>query len=735
MTAVQEVELALSEIEQHIDIPHPPTAADERIRIIWRCLDASGLSIPLGHLLSAGQGNAEVRLPAPDSPAGTLPPVTLSWSDNARLTVALHKTAKPQLTPAMQQAGIDDRELKKAVSAGSLEIGANHAAPLNITDPSVLIALLTDIIAAGWRGDVADIGFAAPVERLRHLDILIEPPDGDARSDALWIILPPRKLTKGETSRIREHITGSGAATVFPLLDLSGYDMRPAVGVDRKALETLLHAHETAFPKGKTPDIFPVLPAGTPESVRTDTLAEYNRDALNLSWGTTVLSAGETAALRRTMDVRYRSVLDSALEQPTTICGLLRQKTVLTKLKGLPELQVNPPRHAPFKAMQTQGLKVYVAAAAELAAQTAAEHQEKRSRRAQMLLNFLTPLHTTVSFEKDAAGIIEALIGDARGDRLPDDEKGLERMTSLVDGVFESVTAQIGKQTAEWQKELRKIPPESLTVPADVLSEETERAESLEYIWGTVIRLDLEKMKLKYPEEELQEVLTAARDDFLDYLNLTPADEKEFSKCLTAKWPVVAKKYTKKMHRLMEDTCQLWEVVVNQELDKIEEYRSENAPRSPKFPVDIVLQASSKPAIRDILDVKLKKPALTAKLFNSREKGLWRSESIMTIQKAAEYLFKDYETAVMSWFDNINQKIDAVKQKVYAGSARILQAEKDAAEHRNRERMDSIEKLKNLRGQYEAQIAEMAGKKKEIEQSRSAWAEIQESLHNTESAT
>ena len=731
MTAVQDIELALSELEQRLDLPSSPEAVDERIRVAWHCFDPAGLSILLGSIVPLQSVCFPVT--ADSCFNSQLPPVMLSWAESPKLSIKIQSPVNVQLTPALKNSGISTKALSKAAAAGFIKTGANIPAPWNIADTDILLNILFDTINAVWLPDISSITFSAPLERLRHLEIQAGSNSNDTSADVQWVVLPSHELTGDEKSRIQEWLSASDTV-VFPFIDVSRL-LNDAAVADKgfqHNFQTLIRQYEKTFSVAGAEGIFPFIPIGIIAGVTTNAISRYMLDSLNLAWETVLPAGSGSSEIKHAIDSRSQAVIDSALASPTSICGLLRQKKILSDIKALPEFQVVHPAIEPFNVMQKKGIAVFSDAAEMAVEQLTAEKTALHHQRVGMLQKFLNSLQTVIVPDTDAAQIVTSIINDPALDRLIDDDDGIAGLGDKIERVFDTAITTLEKEDVSCRKELKKSVPEPDTVIADRVRQESEAAEQHEYIWGTLIRLDLNKMKLKIPSQEMQQLLAVARNDFLDYLNLTPADEKEFSRCLTTKWPGVAKKYSKKMHRLMDDTCQLWEISVNQELDKIEEYRQEHLPRSPKFPVDIVLKKGEKPSIADVLDVKLRKPALTAKLFNNQEKGLWRSESVLTIQKAADSRLTDFEASIEAWFDAVSHKIDAVKQKVFTVADGIVNAGKDAAETRIIAREEKARKLKELHEQCETRLTGLAAKKAEIVKSQAKWHEIKELLHNTE---
>ena len=224
----------------------------------------------------------------------------------------------------------------------------------------------------------------------------------------------------------------------------------------------------------------------------------------------------------------------------------------------------------------------------------------------------------------------------------------------------------------------------------------------------------MKKIKIKQPVKDISKICSKTTVDFNDYIALTPADVNELNKCKNEKWPSLAKKCTKKINALLEDTVEIWQIIVSQELSNLEDFRKENLPRESKINSSIRINPGKLPVLKDSLDLNIKKPGLKKLLFSSSELEKWRDQAVEQLIKVVNLAMETYLSEIEKWLKNILEKIEKT----------IAVLEESA--RKNLETAD--QKLKELESQLEKSELKRKQKISNHEKEENVFAELQESF-------
>jgi len=636
-----EIERGFEDIEKRTGIERVPGFSPPHIRLQWLCSSSRSLSLLLGSMTQpltvSAPSATDSDLPVPD--------ITIKYGDKALLSVVMKKGRTFNTPSLFERAGVDGSALKKPLLSDVVEAGETCPAPLNISDPSILLNVMLSILDDKTVNDIASISYEAPFERLRHVAIQAHVTGRESEADIVWLALPSHGLSKSESSAVTASLSSAGDAIILPFLyfeediSLSEQNVSYAGG---DTIRQLIKEHGRLFESYDKASVFPILPLPAASGESLHDRSDYLEATLDRAWHDTVVSGIGRSLWRQSVENRYKELLDVILKPPESIGALLRQKSLLIEINRLPEMETTAPDIKILQDLQAKGIEIYAAETAAKEEKRIAETATLHEKATTSLIAFLeNPSLRDIlgEEEKNVASLIESI----RKHDVFENEKRREKTLSSVDNIYNSAASSLTALKQESNKLLKEQTKALESIPKVVTDDETEKEEQATFFWEQFIHISLEKVKPNIPSKEIEKLIKEFRNDFNDYVSLTPPDEKEFKKCLTDKWPSVAKSCKKRMSSLMDDTHQLWGIMLEQRLLELEEFRKKNKLGGSAISIISELPDKRRPILKETLNVVIKKPGFMTSVFRDKDGDKWRKETITDLKKRRQSSSKPME--------------------------------------------------------------------------------------------
>ena len=373
LTSLPEIEQTVSEIEKKINVKTKKRPAAVPVRVEWKCIDPADVW-PL--LCSISEDRITYLSDDLKFQQARPVPVTMSYSDSCKLFIKFEKTQKKQRFRALEYLDIDSTSVIKKAESGSLVLGGDQQAPWKLDDKRLALRTLQELfldVPDDLSRTIESVHFEAPYDRLRGLDISVNPPDLSQQTDIVWLVLPPRKLKVGEAGALMSLLHNTTGITIIPLLGLPWnvlHDEREEYS-DPLLIESHLQAIDTGFKETYDGELFPALPLYLNAFIADQTeRGNYEPKCLDFIWQANHAFGHRKFLERIDIARRYDNVVEAMMKPPGSILELLQFRSHLRLLKTFKPPTAVVPGENDFLKLQKEGMQEYSGQAKNLGKRT-----------------------------------------------------------------------------------------------------------------------------------------------------------------------------------------------------------------------------------------------------------------------------------------------------------------------------------------------------------------------------
>ena len=647
-----ESEKLLADLEKKLN--YSDNSASKTGCILWLCEKLSDLP----PLLAALSDEPKALNSIPETKEIFLQyPLFLRYSESFNVDLYINDLSKFQTNGFFERLDIDSSATINDVSGGVIRISSGNESPFHLSNANETINFLIKLLADD-PGNISQlltaIHLEGPFALIKDLEITICSNYSETASnnpDIIWMALSQGNIS-GIYSLPFKINEISNIPAIIPIIVL---DMESLSNFENEAtaagfLKTCCENFEKNTNALSNGTVFPTFLLNSTWYIDGFNKTSFEEDVFNLLWKTTGI-AGFNASIKR----RLGSLTDFVLQKPSSVIGLLRQKTNLEILNNLPDSSLNYPEFSEFKNLCQKGIEKYSAEVIRISEQKKSLEDTALSITASPAVivseiiienthNFLNEI-SQEDFCRDRHKDFEELAKLVKQEGLNWERGQFENFITDIDEKLSQIGNSLNEIDENLQSEIKNLKGllDSLTV--NTIRYTPEEIENLTFFWKGFIPLTFKKIKDIKPDDEIKKVCERTKTEFIENISLTPGYYDEFNKAIKKYWPGSAKKIIDQF----EQSALIWELKINDELTGIEEFREKNFPLESKIPSSIKINISPKPILKQSLNFQIKKPGFLDIFVSQQDKEQWHSDTIHKISNYVSETVRDYLKDVAAW--------------------------------------------------------------------------------------
>jgi hypothetical protein len=642
----------------------------ETRRLLWACDTISDL-LPLLASLS----NESKSLVFDTPPKGKLRhiPLFLRYADSFAIDLYMEKPSKAQISKFFKSLNMDSSALLKNSTERGVRLVSGKEMPFTLESANEALDLLIHLfIDKPEEPNLAltSIHAEGPFARIKDIELIINSELDRDLTDIAWLPLS----YEGVSDFIKNAVKAGNVtknSVIVPIMIIDGKPLSPFDSETKAAdfLKESIKDFEKSIKKLSN-GIFPPLLLSRTWYLDESGDLSYENECFSLLWNTS-----EIAGLNASINSRLNLMTDFVLQKPSNLIGLLQQKANLEKLRSFPDIRLKYPDFHEFENLCQKGIQKYSLEYARIpepkeipAEETVASIPEIPAEEVVASIPEIPVKKVSDVFIEDSYGFLNELAAKdfyrdehkklaelskiLKQDGLTGDQENFEKFVAEVDSLLSQIENRLEGEEENLQSELKNLKKHLASFSKPTIPYTAEEIENLTFFWKDFIPLIFKKIKTLKPYDEIKRACEKTKTEFLKKISLTSNDYSEINQDIQKYWP----EYVKKIIEQFEHSALIWELKINDELNKIEEFRENNFPKEKKIPASIKVDISPKPTIPQYLNLQIAKPGLINILVTQQKKEKWRSETLHKISNYIGDMIKQYLKDIMDWimkFDNI----------------------------------------------------------------------------------
>ena len=188
----------------------------------------------------------------------------------------------------------------------------------------------------------------------------------------------------------------------------------------------------------------------------------------------------------------------------------------------------------------------------------------------------------------------------------------------------------------------------------------------------------------------------------------------------------------KSLDALMDDTADIWQLKIGQELSRLEEFRKANVRFGSAISSHVSLAKPRKPTLSEQLDVTVKKAGFMKLLKIATDREKWRMETESAIRKSAKETMGSYVDGVISWFTTVRDRLTAIKKSIDKLAEKTIEKARMTIDEAESGSLKNVEEYTARKKDREKELENINVAKRKIDSLRAEWSSLAARIPSTE---
>jgi len=517
-------------------------------------------------------------------------PLILNYSKSFKIEISLDKQSENKKFKVLENHNIGSDAIISVTTKGVVRLGSLEKPPFVIDSSAVFFNLLMTLLIDepdDMCQSIKSIRAEGPFKRIQGMKIIVHNECKQDFVDVAWLTVSGEE-NPDIKKRAEALINKTNAHIIIPLIIINGENAsKTSNETDKKKnLMNCVEDLQQSLKIFSNRVVYPPLILNRTWYKQKTEERSYEDGCFCLLWNSTRISGLNTA-----IDRRLKAMTDFVMEKPTSVFGMMHQMVYLKLLKSFPDIELHYPDMNEFFKLREQGVEKFAGVSIPVSelekaleevspekilktptkpdAEVFIEHTVE-------FLNELTSMDFCKTKHKYFAQFSEKLVREG----ISWNDEKLNSVITNIDDLLNQVWHSLENIDVTLKSTMNDMKGQLALIGEQNSPFTPEYVDKAKFFWGEFFQLLFKNMELKNPDNEIRVICTSSTKNFLNLISHTPLDKKDFKKNLKERWLAFVKNTVKQINNVLDDTSQIWELKVKDELMKLEEFRKENHPKS-----------------------------------------------------------------------------------------------------------------------------------------------------------